>query len=705
MTLFVNICIADTIKHITEPPHLQNKRAYGIFFSWIGIVLSLVVFAIPMDAQMQPLEHRAHFLDSVLGKSYEMPLSIPLAEVKHFAREALSVGATTKNMRLEARGLLRLSQVFTVVLNQTDSALLYDLQAIRVARAARDSALLASALLTASLTYLDNFNNFHQAEEYALECARIAERIGEMPLLGFALNIIGDVYLRLGNPTEASKFCRRSLDVRQASNDTPTNIAWSLDNIGRVEQALGNIDTAIGYHRRSLGLWQAAEDKYGIPQAWKNLGAAYSLKGNHTEAIFFFHQALELRQTISTASHYLPPLLTLIAREERIVKRFTESLHHAKEALHIAEQGKMQQYMALACRELALTYKAMGNFEEALGWQERSSTLNDSAAHQTMQRAITEMNVRVRIEDEASRQATQIQLLEQNNQIAKLRLQQEQQTRALSLMGVVAAIIGAGLFFQRYRFLQELKRRAEQEAQRARISRNMHDEVGAGLTSISLLSELARLSSSPETTTAHVVKIQTTAVGIGNAMREIIWSLNPKNDIPTVFLPYLRAFAGEFLSDAGINFHADFPDFNDAEFQISVPTGFPGRIVSILPAFLRQLFTKSFPEDVSEQEHHFKLTGEARRAIFLVVKEALNNTVKYASAREVRFTVRLQNDYYEFVIADNGCGFVPENVPPHARMNGLENMRKRIEELHGTYRLDSAPNQGTTICFCVPLSA
>ncbi len=501
---------------------MRNKRTYSFFFKWVGIVLSLIVFAIPMDAQMQPQERRVHFLDSVLGKYYEMPLSIPLAELKQFAHESVYIGAATKNMRLEARGLLRLSQVFTVILNQTDSALFYDLQAIRIARAARDSLLLVSALLTASLTYLDNFNNFHQAEEYALECARVAERIGEMPLLGFALNIIGDAYLRIGNLIEASKFCRRSLDVRQACNDTPTNIAWSLDNVGRVEQALGNIDTAIWYHRRSLGLWQTTQDKYGIPQALKNLGVAYSLKGNHIEAITFFRQALELRQAISTASHYLPPLLTLIAKEERIVKRFSASLHHAKEAYHIAEQGKMQQYMVLACRELSLTHKAMGNFEESLRWQEQSNTLNDSAARQTMQRAITEMSVRFRIEDEASRQATQIQLLEQKNQIAELRLQREQQTRALIFMGVVAVVIGAGLFFQRYRFLQELKRRAEQEAQRARISRNMHDEVGAGLTSISLLSELARLSSSSETTTAHVVKIQTTAVGIGNAMREII---------------------------------------------------------------------------------------------------------------------------------------------------------------------------------------
>ncbi len=163
------------------------------------------------------------------------------------------------------------------------------------------------------------------------------------------------------------------------------------------------------------------------------------------------------------------------------------------------------------------------------------------------------------------------------------------------------------------------------------------------------------------------------------------------------------------MSNAGINFHADFPDFNASELQTRVPIGALGhilsRIVSFLPAFLRQLVTTPFLEDVSGQEYYFKLTGEARRAIFLVVKEALNNTVKYASAREVQFTVRLQNDCYEFVIADDGCGFMPENVPPHARMNGLENMRKRIEELHGTYCLDSAQNQGTTIYFRVPLSA
>jgi signal transduction histidine kinase len=686
--------------------------------------MSLVVLTIPMCAQTVqnpvettsksvfaalPVHRQVQFLDSVLSKYYEMPVSIPLADLKWYCAEAIRMGTATNNAHLEIIGWRRLSQIFSFTLNEGDSALTVSLRAIEYARVARDTALLASTLITTSLVYLDNFNNYHKAEEYALECIRLAEPLRLMPLVGFAFNIIGDVHLRLGNPREALLFCRRSLQVRETCGDDLTNIAWSLHNVGLAEQALGNLDTAIVCHKRSLELWTRVHDNYGLPQAWKNLGVAYSLKGNHAEAIVYLRTSVKLRRAFSPQGHYLPPILTLLAAEERSIGNLAASLETGQQAFHTASLGKMQQVMADACRELALTYKTLGRFNQAFYWQERSSVLQDSAVRATMQRAISEMSTRFHIEEEGIRQTTRLRLSEQKEQIAGLRLQQEQQTRALIFMGLAASVIAAGLFFQRYRFTQILQHRAEQEAQRARISRNMHDEVGAGLTSISLLSELARLSSSPETTTAHVVKIQTTTVGIGNAMREIIWSLNPKNDIPTVFLPYLRAFAGDFLSNADINFYADFPDFNDSELHTKLytntPTGVLGRIVSILPVFPRQLLTKPFPEDVSEQEHHFKLTGEARRAIFLVVKEALNNTVKYASAREVRFTVRLQSDCYEFVIADNGCGFVPENVPPHARMNGLENMRKRIEELQGTYRLDSAPGQGTTVRLVVPLSA
>ncbi len=688
-------------------------------------IINILVWAIPMVAQtpettvetgnrstatVSSMYERGYFLDSALGNYFEMPMSKPFAELRQLAYEAVRVGAATKNLRLEARGLQRLVQIFTLVSNQTDSALLCSLHALQLARAAGDTALIGSILLITSLTYLDNFNNYHQAEDYAFQCVRIAERIGQMPLVGFAFNIIGDVHLRLGNPREALPFCRRSLEVREACGDNPTNIAWSLHNLGLVEQALGNIDTAIVYHRRSLALWQAAGDAHGIPQAWKNLGVAYSLKGNHTEAIAFFHKSLELRRAISPLSHFLPPLLTLISTEERNAGQFTASLGHAHEALSIAERGKMQQSMALACRELALTQKALRHFEEALRWQERSNALSDSAARTTMQRAITEISTRFRIEDDAARQATQMRLLEQNNQIAELQLQQQRQTQALTLMGVAAAVIGSGLFFQRYRFRQVLQRRTEREAQRTQISRNMHDEVGAGLTSISLLSELARLSTSPEIITQHVVKIQNTSVAIGNAMREIVWSLNPKNDVPTIFLPYIRAFAGEFLSDAGISFYGNFPDF-DAVTPVTKPaSSIVVRLTSVLPLVLTQFVSKHFlnsslPANTSAHEYHFNLTGEARRAVFLVVKEALNNTVKYASATEVRFVVRIESNGYEFTIADNGRGFVLADVPPHARVNGLENMRKRIEDMHGTFHLDSALSQGTTIHFFVPFSA
>jgi signal transduction histidine kinase len=90
--------------------------------------------------------------------------------------------------------------------------------------------------------------------------------------------------------------------------------------------------------------------------------------------------------------------------------------------------------------------------------------------------------------------------------------------------------------------------------------------------------------------------------------------------------------------------------------------------------------------------------------VFLAVKEALNNAVKYSAATEIRIGLEVQPSAYSFTIADNGKGFVPdgESLPTVRGGNGLKNMRFRIEEIGGNFRLDSAPNEGTRIVLNIP---
>jgi signal transduction histidine kinase len=209
---------------------------------------------------------------------------------------------------------------------------------------------------------------------------------------------------------------------------------------------------------------------------------------------------------------------------------------------------------------------------------------------------------------------------------------------------------------------ERLEKALELERERQRISQDLHDEVGAGLTRILMLAQNTDAATAPH----H--EISTTAKDIRNGMQEIIWSINPRNDTLQSLVAFIRSYGRDFTSAAGLKFQFDTPA------SISIDS----------------------------------LRTELRRNVFLVVKEALNNAVKYAGATEIRIrlevNLEVEPSTYIFTIADNGKGFVPdaEILPTVHGGNGLENMRRRAEEIGGSFRLDSVPNEGTTIVLNIP---
>jgi signal transduction histidine kinase/streptogramin lyase len=165
------------------------------------------------------------------------------------------------------------------------------------------------------------------------------------------------------------------------------------------------------------------------------------------------------------------------------------------------------------------------------------------------------------------------------------------------------------------RKMRDLERQQAIERDRARIAQDIHDDLGAGLTQIMLLSELARREPVPEVQN-HLGQISDMARGLTRKMDEIVWAVDPQHDTLTGFMDYASAFTEEFLRMAGLRCRMDLP----AE----------------LP---------KWPMD-----------AELRYNLFLALKEALNNVVKHAHATEVRVGLRLEDKAFTLVIEDNGLG-------------------------------------------------
>ena len=225
--------------------------------------------------------------------------------------------------------------------------------------------------------------------------------------------------------------------------------------------------------------------------------------------------------------------------------------------------------------------------------------------------------------------------------------------------------------------MEKLERQRALERERARIARDIHDDLGASLTRIILLSQSGHAESEdPRQAPTDLDQIYLIARELTRAMDEIVWAVSPQHDTLDSLVTYLGKFAQDFLSVEGIRCRLEVP--------IELP---------------------SMP-----------LTAEVRHNLFLALKEALHNVLKHAAATEVRISLVLAKDGFSLLIDDNGKGFNPAQTPsapfsppPNTTLrissgNGLANMKRRLEEIGGVFEIKSSPGEGTQVRFVVKVA-
>jgi signal transduction histidine kinase/ligand-binding sensor domain-containing protein len=233
--------------------------------------------------------------------------------------------------------------------------------------------------------------------------------------------------------------------------------------------------------------------------------------------------------------------------------------------------------------------------------------------------------------------------------------------RLLSVLMAGGLVAGAVRFVVTRRLHQKMEQLARQQAverERARIAKDIHDDLGANLTLIAVLGDLARHEKAGE----RIQKMASTARQAVKSLDEIVWAVNPRNDTLAHLLDYTGQYAVDYLRAAGVRCLLDVPEHTPVR---EVPTN-------------------------------------VRHNLFLVVKEALQNIVKHAKATAVWLRISITGQGLRIVIEDNGQGF--EQPPQDAWADGLRNMQQRMDEIGGTYRIQSKVGQGTEIIVELPWS-
>jgi signal transduction histidine kinase/ligand-binding sensor domain-containing protein len=229
---------------------------------------------------------------------------------------------------------------------------------------------------------------------------------------------------------------------------------------------------------------------------------------------------------------------------------------------------------------------------------------------------------------------------------------------------LILALLTLVFFSTRYYFKQELKLQQEQfekqkavENIRSKLSRDIHDEIGSGLTKISLMSQCLKLNfdTNKAVDPNLVQKITDTSKEIIGNLGEVVWAINPQHDNLASLLAYIRNYIAHLFEETAVQYLIDFPE--------KIPA------ITIHP--------------------------ELKRNLFLVIKESLNNILKHAAATEVIIHFQFTRGKYCFNIIDNGKGII--DLKGRDFGNGLMNMKNRMQAVNGLFNITSETGKGTAI--------
>jgi signal transduction histidine kinase len=249
--------------------------------------------------------------------------------------------------------------------------------------------------------------------------------------------------------------------------------------------------------------------------------------------------------------------------------------------------------------------------------------------------------------------------------------------RLLIILGALACVLAAAVLWitQLHRQVEErtaeltaeiqerqrLEHQRAMEQERTRIAQDLHDELGSGITEMSMLA--ARAKTGPaldEKRALYLDQVGEKARDLVTGLDEIVWAMHPRHDSLSSVVSYFSLYAERFLGLANIGW------------SLEDSAGAPDLTID----------------------------SQRRHQLFLAFKEALTNVVRHSGATQVRIRIHAEGKKLQVRIADDGRGL--PSAATHEDMDGVINMRHRIEQLGGSFKINGQAGTGTTVSFEVP---
>jgi len=549
-------------------------------------------------------------------------------------------------------------------------------------------------------------SNFVKALDYYFQALKTDEEIDSKADIANICGDIGTLYGAQANYDKSLEYFTKALNIFVVLNDK-IGMAKNLGNIGTVYELQKNYAKSIEYELKALKINEETENRQWAEANLANIGNVYIEQKDFSTGLEYQLKALEIckevgdRNALSICLGNIGENYLLMVSDTPFAKPgdyqvpisrsaiLQKSISYLDSAIAIDKEIGNLDMLQLFSRDRYQAEEKLGNYKEALASYTQYTLYHDSVFSQENQSKIFKLETQ-----------RELELKDKQIEIDRLAVAKKRNERVFYIIGLGLLLVVIGVIFRNYKVQKKLnkllsvekktveektvelkhtnaelnttlidlkaaqsqlikaEKQKENEIIRSRISQDIHDDISSELNKISWVSELAKAKAKGDNMAdvgSLLDKITASSHETVNKLGEIIWTVNPKNDSLASLLSYMRNHISKFLADTPFHYTIHFP-----EKDIDVP-----------------------------------INPELKRNLFLVMKEALNNVVKYSKAKNIEVFFKLDAGSFALSIADDGIG-ITENLIQGSG-NGMGNMRKRMESVKGKFEIISFPGKGTQL--------
>lgn len=622
-----------------------------------------------MQQVLQSTRDTVTKLNCLYTLSFEYGLIDPRRGID-YGKQCLDLATKANNLFYQYNAYNGMANGYETMAN-FDSSRYCNFKSYEIGRQMRKKNLMAIALCNIGISYKEQ-GDYRKALEMQLAGYKLLEN--EKAYNPRIHVYIADMYSRVGNYPQAEYHARLGINkVKEFVHDPHVILNLNI-MLAKCQMNTNRIDSAINLLTQTLAGLKKNTDQLSLCLGLNALGEAYMKQNDPKKAFGFFSEEYTLQHKLKNENGICLASLNMASALAQGGKKNAATVRNyllESEKRLLAIQ-KNKDILRNTYFTMAATYEQVGDAGKALQFHKLYSALSDTLLNKEKFQQLNELQTRY--ETEKKEKLIQLQRAEIETQKTFL---ENKKFQLIAVIAVFGIIISFGLLFY-YRYearqkllfvmevqrLEKLRESAVEEKEmeeRNRISKDIHDELGSGLSKIALIAEYSKQHLNGNKVLAENIQvISKTASALTDNMRELVWALNSSGNTLDHLAARMYEYGSEYLEDLSLKSQFNFPD--------EIPP--------------------------------IKIPKSVQRNIFLTFKEAMNNSVKHAEANSFYTELRIADHELELTFSDNGKGF--ENNFIRKTGNGLHNMRQRIEHIGGRLSVNSS-SSGTSVNICVPL--